>query len=94
MFLILYGIFNFTSTWNSFIMASQFAIAVFPGRGDECSETVDIVPEVWLTPNKDHCFWPNDGEPTSKMVRSKCIPNPVWQLYDVRILHEYGKFDA
>lgn len=61
-------------------MEKQFAVAFFPEE-----EIYSELPVLWLTPTKNHCWWPNTMNVSHAMVRQDKPDFQKWKLCRIEI---------
>ena len=53
--------------------------------------TVEVVPENWISREQDSCYWPPyRGTRLTTAVRSHEEPLLSWTVYSIRIMETYG----
>jgi len=75
--------------------AYRYAVIAFTGD-DRVDETVEAVPDSWLTPGKTHCYWPPYTQPgrVRKAITSETLPMPEWRKYGARCLKKCSKYNT
>jgi len=68
-----------------------YAVVIFLASSKE-EETTDVIPASWLTPKKQHCYWPPvKSSAASKLVRQLTAPGTDWTICEARCLKFCGK---
>ena len=63
----------------------KFAIVEFIA-----TQSVEVIPVNWLTPEEDICFWPPSKSNFSTLLKNMACPADKWAQYKVRVLGKAG----
>jgi hypothetical protein len=71
-------------------LTDQFTVVHF-----SLDNSVEAVPSKWISADLKVCPWPKRKSASfDKVIRDpNSTPGPDWELYEIRIIKRYGKFN-